>query len=637
MNKFKLLSSKWNLPNVSLVGLGKKIGMDPFLHLYQGIDKIVRKGGMWSRRLTEDRKVERYIYWQQRRLAKYQAEGRTDAFWSLALRLLKRSKAFRLVALRNVRPNWYRHDEWHKVEKWMRKLNEICYRPAATFEIHRRAIPKEDGSLRWINDPGVPWRMYLWMWNLMLNYWLNPLLNENQHGHRAGKGALTAWRVILKEVLKAENIYEFDFAKFHDSINRAFLTDALLMRGVPKDVTKTLMHLSSPYAIGHDDRDKIRVKVDGWNYHHYYRGVVQGSNIAALLGLVALEELGVYDLEAGKYLGYADDGILYGGPGIRDELVHKLESRSGVKIKESKSGWVKRDGVWLKDLKFLGIRYSGIEDLMYAQTRSGKSDVMLWHKKENVTTEEWERAAKYIHPGEGSAGLGWAATKTLTHRNGFPYLGMMMSYIWQGKEKGYARWQANEKLFEVRFVKGSLLDLHGSFIKTLSEWTMDAINASSFAYLFLKKYMQANLELSTRLARRNKTTRERNSMTEDQLGGNIIIRLTRKSQTLEGREGYDMVPSRWRHPTPRMWTEKDFMHRKKDSNIFERLRESSEFNMYIGWILTHSSGVGITCRFMPRSGPSSAELKTSNGKRAKVVMRSSVSQRTAPGEGKFWK
>lgn len=49
-----------------------------------------------------------------------------------------------------------------------------------------------------------------------------------------------------------------------------------------------------------------------WKYHHMYRGVVQGSNIAGLLGLIVLEHLGVYDLKKGKYLGYADDGILYG-------------------------------------------------------------------------------------------------------------------------------------------------------------------------------------------------------------------------------------------------------------------------------------------------------------------------------------
>jgi hypothetical protein len=77
---------------------------------------------MWTKKLSKDDSTEKYLYWQQRRLAKLQSQGRSKEYWALALLLLKRSKAFRMVALRNVRPNWY--DDWLKVVGWLKRLNE---------------------------------------------------------------------------------------------------------------------------------------------------------------------------------------------------------------------------------------------------------------------------------------------------------------------------------------------------------------------------------------------------------------------------------------------------------------------------------------------------------------------------------
>lgn len=165
--------------------LGPRIEEDPFLEIF-GLKKAVRKGSPQTT-VGPNSKLERYVMNQQRYLWKLQRRGRTDLFWKTAERLLRSSKAFRLLALRNVKPNWYKDTEWKKVQQWMIELNHICYRPPETYEINRSNIPKKDGGIRYINDPGVPWRCYLWMWNLMLHYFVNPLLNENQHGHRAGR------------------------------------------------------------------------------------------------------------------------------------------------------------------------------------------------------------------------------------------------------------------------------------------------------------------------------------------------------------------------------------------------------------------------------------------------------------------
>jgi len=133
-------ASKLNLPNIRAMDLAPKTGTDPFLNLFQGIDKVIRDGSPEFLNLS-DKKTERYLAWQQRRLATLAQTGEYVKYWKLANHLTRSSKAFRMLALRNVRPNWYKSEKWTRVHGWLRKLNNICYRPSETFELKRTAIP----------------------------------------------------------------------------------------------------------------------------------------------------------------------------------------------------------------------------------------------------------------------------------------------------------------------------------------------------------------------------------------------------------------------------------------------------------------------------------------------------------------
>lgn len=149
MNKLKLIkssASKLNLPNVRSMRLGKIIGENPFLKLY-GIKKVLRLNAPKLEKLTSG-KTERYLKMQQIRLMKLQQQGDAMRFWKVALNLLSKSKALRMLALRNVKPNWYKEAKFSKIEAELQKLNGICYRPAPCFEIKRTSLPKPDGSLR---------------------------------------------------------------------------------------------------------------------------------------------------------------------------------------------------------------------------------------------------------------------------------------------------------------------------------------------------------------------------------------------------------------------------------------------------------------------------------------------------------
>lgn len=149
------------IANIRDMKLGTSLGLDPF-YLQFGIEKRMRDGKP-TFLLGQNGGVNRYMKRQMKRLEKLSRENKPVRFWKLARHLLQSSKALRMVALRNVRPHWYKSVTMAKVRDWLRELNGICYRPRETFEINRTAIPKDDGTKRYINDPGVPWRMYLWM------------------------------------------------------------------------------------------------------------------------------------------------------------------------------------------------------------------------------------------------------------------------------------------------------------------------------------------------------------------------------------------------------------------------------------------------------------------------------------------
>lgn len=206
-------------------------------------------------------------------------------------------------------------------------------------------------------------------------------INPSQHGHRPGRGSATCWKEILENLPKYKYVYEFDFAKFHDQISRKWLTQVLISSAIPPEVVRVLVHLSSPYVRNTDPKDPLRIQmIPGFNYFHYYRGVVQGSNIAAYLGLLVLEHLGVYDLgKRTKYIGYADDGVLLSNdPKCAEKLESRCKSEFGIRLKPEKSGWVMKDGVWIKPLRLVGLSLEENGTLLKACTRSGKRSEIGW-------------------------------------------------------------------------------------------------------------------------------------------------------------------------------------------------------------------------------------------------------------------
>jgi len=319
-------------------------------------------------------RINRYLIYQFKRMA----IANPKEFWILAEIVLTRSKALRLLALRNIKPNWYKDENWKLIYKSLKTLNGIAYRPRETFKVTVTKLEKPNGGHRVIAAPNLASRMYLWILNATLSIYAENMLNQSQHGHRRGKGVGSCWQEILKNLVTYKYIYEFDFIKFHDILDRNFIFTTLLDLDVPRKWASRYTNFLTVYT----KKDPSLNPDEDWSrgvYAKTIKGVPQGGNTSAILGILVLEKLKVYSIPGVKYIGYADDGLLgMDDPKLLDLFKLRLNSSmSGVKLKPEKCSWVKFDGEWKSTLKFVGCEL--VEGkILRARTHSGKTKEMLW-------------------------------------------------------------------------------------------------------------------------------------------------------------------------------------------------------------------------------------------------------------------
>jgi len=113
-------------------------------------------------------------------------------------------------------------------------------------------------------------------------------------------------------------------------------------------------------------------------------GLPQGAATSPIFANIGLKK-GLYDKHQ-LIVGYADDGIKLTN-GI-DLLTSKPLSspEHGIFEKEG-SGYVKKDGIWLKPLKFLGMVYNPFTNTLSAETKKGsRLELKLEGQDVNIET-----------------------------------------------------------------------------------------------------------------------------------------------------------------------------------------------------------------------------------------------------------
>lgn len=309
-------------------------------------------------------------------------EEATQTIW-----VLMNSSSYQVAATNYVLKNWHRKMSWKNVQYILRDVNKLVKSRSAALK-YSRVYLHEKNKIRPLGVPSFSWRIYLHMYNNCIVEWRKVTETNKQHGYLPKKGLITAWTALVKK-LNSPNIYEADFKGFFNNITHVGIYEELTTIGFPYEealfiwnINNSIVKLTDNDLINEPHRQFIIDKDNPgtvWCGNMQYtlwtsfetgfidllmmgcfdddvplKGVPQGAPTSCSIATLALREIErKYDV-----LIYADD-ILYFPKSSDCNPIEDLESDFyGIHVNESKSGWLKKDGIWLvESFKFLGIRY----------------------------------------------------------------------------------------------------------------------------------------------------------------------------------------------------------------------------------------------------------------------------------------
>lgn len=334
-------------------------------------------------------RMNRYIKHQFIRLNNSTTNSRL--FWRISEFLLNKSSSYAALLMHNVYPQWHRRRSYGSVWWDIKKLRQIDLSKYSYKEV---GIPKADGGTRYLGVPNTYWRLYLHGLQQHMQIWLRPYSHPNQHGFQHGKGTDTAWKEIHATVLTSPDIYEYDLKKYFDSINLDYLQSLLERLGIPTSLVTHFINWSrTPAENSTSSRhswSNTEEEINDFHYHitgtykslsgleliewtqikrdseqqnplytryDYFHGVPQGGSLSPLLSTLPLTKE-LFLNPNSEYVAYADDGLLYSSSGVLnpDEIL-QFPKETGIEVHRDKSAWIRKNGEWLRGLKFCGKIY----------------------------------------------------------------------------------------------------------------------------------------------------------------------------------------------------------------------------------------------------------------------------------------
>jgi len=203
------------LPNVFEFST-EKYGIHEYAAIY-GIEKILRR--CTATKLLKSQ-PNFYLERQHKRLVTYAASGQIAEFNHLSEILLRKSIAFRILALNRTIKDWFQIPIRNLRRIW-NELNFICSTLSSDLRTKRVWIDKKPRDYaRPLTVPRPSWRGYSWMRmdHFEKFFKASGYLQPWQHGGRSGVGVLSCYRQLIPR-LSENTIFEFDIKGFFDNIS----------------------------------------------------------------------------------------------------------------------------------------------------------------------------------------------------------------------------------------------------------------------------------------------------------------------------------------------------------------------------------------------------------------------------------
>jgi hypothetical protein len=437
--------SPWEfIPNVKSFNVTVNVA-DPLFKIFN-IDKKLKPE--LTLKEYQNQAINRYIEHQVIRLKKLR-DTKPKIYWWTAFTILKRSNSFRVLGINHVFKNWHRNYPLNFIIGVNRMCSTIINKLHLTVHTNRVYIPKGEKGYRPLGVPKPEWRLYLHMLQQFITFFVQNKLDEGQHGFMPKRGTLTAWKSFFEQKIHEKKwIYEYDFTSYFDSVSLQRIMEQLhrwecpdwmiiqlylLNRNTPilpkerkldeerlilkasDDAKQRILkyyYLTSHFFRWFSDQFPDWMTDEMWEYRQMYfeeglgeteykltaleRGVSQGTATGPILANILMDNWVKPIWHKSGYiktLAYADDSISY----CDEEFIRYPEEDSGIEINEKKSGWVKKDGIWIKPLKFLGMTFDG--KTFKGETRKG-SNLTFPPELELLTLLENERNYDNLTPEE---------------------------------------------------------------------------------------------------------------------------------------------------------------------------------------------------------------------------------------------